>query len=153
MTEYKHYALSVLKNRGFRITKPRQLVVELLDQTTQALSAYEIKEKLDSSGEKVDTVSIYRILECLEDNHLIHRLLSSGKVLRCQLEHESTCHLDQQDHCHHLLICEKCLNIQEVHCPGAEDLVARVEKHASFVVKRHNMEFLGLCGACSHSVV
>jgi Fe2+ or Zn2+ uptake regulation protein len=146
---YAELALDLLKGKGFRITKPRRLVVELLDQTNRSLSAYEIKDLLDTMGEKVDTVSIYRILECLEENKLIHRVLATGKVRKCSLEQETHCHLPQDDHCHHLLICEKCESVEEIHCPGAASLVQAVEKLSDFRIKSHSMEFTGLCKRCS----
>lgn len=148
MSVYTEHALELLKEKGLRITKPRRLVVELLDQTQTALSAYEIKDRLDASGERVDTVSVYRILECLEEHRLIHRVLSTGKVRKCQLDHEDDCQLHQDDHCHHLLICDKCNRIEEVHCPGTEALVKDVEHHSKFTIHRHNIEFFGICESC-----
>jgi Fur family transcriptional regulator, ferric uptake regulator len=148
MKSYAEQALETLKDKGFRITKPRRLVVELLDTANKPLSAYEIKDLLVSQDEKVDTVSVYRILECLEENHLIHRVLATGKVRKCSLEHEEHCHLSQEEHCHHLLICEKCQATEEVHCPGTAELVKELEKLSNFQIRSHNMEFLGLCSRC-----
>lgn len=149
MTSYAELALEVLKNKGFRITKPRQFVIELLDKSTKPLSSYEIKDILEKEGSKIDTVSVYRILECLEENKLIHRVLTTGKVSKCALEPEDHCILHQSEHCHHLLICEQCDAIEEVHCPGTSILVKELEKYSNFQIKRHNMEFLGLCANCA----
>ncbi len=148
MSTYIDFSLKHLTSKGFRITKPRRLVLELLDKTNKPLSAYEIKAKLDAKGSKIDTVSIYRILECLEENHLIHRTLTTGKVSKCQLEHESQCHRHQHDHCHHLLICQQCEAVEEVHCPGTASLVKEVEKSTQFKIQSHSIEFLGLCKTC-----
>lgn len=150
MTHYIDQALDVLKGKGFRITKPRRLVVELLDSSERALSAYEIKALLDDKGESVDIASIYRIIDCLEETHLIHRVLTTGKLKKCQLEHETECHLPQAEHCHHLLICSQCGSIEEVHCPGTEDLVEKLETIAQFRVQGHHMEFMGICVRCDH---
>ena len=149
MPTYTDQALSVLKEKGFRITRPRRCVVELLDEAKAPLSAYEIKDLLDARSEKVDTASIYRILDCLEENQLIHRVLTTGKVKKCALEHEEACTLHQEEHCHHMLLCQKCNKVEEVHCPGVQTLVAELEKRSGFRIQSHNMEFLGLCAACS----
>ena len=141
-------ALQLLKSRGYRVTKPRRLVLELLDTTDAALSAYEIKDRLDAANASVDTASIYRILECLEENQLVHRVLSSGKVRKCQLEHEEDCHREQPDHCHHLLICRRCNTIEELHCLGLNQLVANIETQSQFQVESHNLEFFGVCRRC-----
>ena len=149
MKSYTELALEILKEKGFRITKPRQFVIELLDRAILPLSSYEIKDILAKDGQKIDTVSVYRILECLEENKLIHRVLTNGKVKKCSLEPEDQCRLPQSEHCHHLLICEYCQTIEEIHCPGTAMLVREVEKYSSFQIKSHNMEFLGLCSKCA----
>ena len=145
---YAEEALGILKKRGYRITKPRRKVLELLERTGFALSPYEIKDLLDAAGEHVDTVSIYRILECLEDNHLIHRVLTSGKVHKCDLDNEDHCRLDQDDHCHHNLICRACGTIEEVHCPGLAPLERGIAEQAGFAIEEHHLEFSGLCRRC-----
>ena len=148
-SSYTQQALHTLKHAGLRITKPRKVVIDLLDNSPIPLSAYEIKEKIDSLGEKIDTVSVYRILETLEKHHLIHRLLSSSKVQKCRLSPESFCDKHQADHCHHLLVCNQCHTVSEVHCPGANELVQAVQQAAHFQVSSHAIEFYGVCGSCS----
>lgn len=147
MGTYTESALHILKDRGYRITKPRRRVLEVLEHTDAALSPYEIKDQLDTAGEHVDTVSIYRILECLEENQLVHRVLTTGKVRRCDLE-EAHCHLEQEAHCHHNLICRECGSIEELHCPGLGALESEVSKRAGFQIEAHHLEFSGLCRQC-----
>ncbi len=145
---YEEKALTVLREKGFRLTRPRRLVIDLLARSEKALSAYEIKDILDQSGEQVDTVSIYRIIDCLHENHLVHRVLTTGKVMKCRLESEDACERDQHDHCHHLLICEKCGSVEEVHCPGVRYLVDAMETESGFRIHRHYLEFAGICTRC-----
>ncbi len=148
MSHYTKHAIAILKEQGFRITRPRKLVLELLDEAATALSAYEIKDALDAAGEKVDTVSVYRILECFDQQGLIHRVMSSGKVKKCLLEDESHCQLKQKEHCHHLLICQRCQRIEEVHCSGIDALVQSLQSQLSFKIEAHHLEFTGLCQRC-----
>lgn len=150
MASYPEIAVEVLKTKGFRITKPRCRVLEVLDRAKTPLSAYDIKDLLVEQGEKIDTVSVYRVLECLEENALIHRVLSTGKVRKCSLQHEDQCELSQDEHCHHLLICEQCNAIEEIHCPGTEVLIKAVEQQSQFTIKSHNIEFLGICPTCAN---
>ncbi|MEB3244693.1 MAG: Fur family transcriptional regulator [Vampirovibrionales bacterium] len=148
---YLKSAMDVLKRLGFRLTKPRLRVLTLLDTLAQPVSAYEIRDRLLAEQTPVDIVSVYRILECLEQNGLIHRLLSSGKVQKCQLEQETCCATPHQaDHCHHLFICERCHTVNEVHCPLAlGDLVRTMANTLGFRVSRHSVEVFGLCSACN----
>ena len=145
MSDYIEKAIKVLKKNNLRVTKPRKLVIKLLNNSNEALSAYEIKDKLEN---KVDIVSIYRIIECLENNKLVHRVLSSSKVMKCQLQHEDDCKHKQEHHCHHLLICNLCGTIREIHCEGVNSLIKSVEKNLKFKIKTHNLEFYGTCPKC-----
>ncbi|MBX2860870.1 MAG: transcriptional repressor [Vampirovibrio sp.] len=148
---YTNAAIEVLKSKGYRITQPRKLVLDALEKSFTPLSAYELKDLLDEAGQKVDTVSVYRILDCLEKTHLVHRLVSSGKVLKCDLGHEDPeepCHRDQSDHCHHFLVCRSCDNIEEIHCVGIDELAHHALKDTGFQVEEHRLEFLGRCKKC-----
>jgi len=148
MSDYIEKAINILKENNFRITTPRKLVIKLLDKSKEALSAYEIKDKLDSQGKEVDIVSIYRIIECLEKNKLIHRVLSNSKIMKCQIGHEEECHKHQEHHCHHLLICQKCGCIEEIHCAGITPVIKKVELESQFKIKSHSLEFYGVCKNC-----
>ena len=150
MSEYIEQAIKILKENEFRITNPRKLVIKLLDKSKEALSAYEIKDKLDSQGKDVDIASIYRIIECLEQNKLVHRVLSTSKIMKCQLKHEDECDKHHEHHhCHHLLICQKCGSIEEIHCAGINPIIKTVESHSKFKVKKHSLEFYGICSRCN----
>ena len=148
MSDYIEKAITILKENSFRITKQRLFVIELLDKSKEALSAYEIKDKLQAKKLDVDVVSIYRIIDCLEKNGLVHKVLSTNKVKKCKLEHEDTCKKHEDNHCHHLLICEKCNSVEEIHCAGISSVIKKVESDSRFKIKTHNLEFHGICNAC-----
>lgn len=149
MPTYKQKALEILKNNKFRITKPRELVTELLEKSKEPLNPYEMKELLDKKKYKIDIVSIYRIIKCLEDNNLVHKVLSTNKFAKCQIEHEDKCTKHSEYHCHHLLICENCGSTEEIHCSGINSIIKTLEKNSNFKIKRHNLEFYGLCSKCA----
>lgn len=148
MLSYKEKALEILKTNRFRITKPREHILELLEKSKEPLNPYEMKELLDKKKNKIDIVSIYRILKCLEDNSLVHKVLSTNKFAKCQIEHEDKCTKHGEHHCHHLLICERCDSTEEVHCAGINSIIKTLEKSSDFKIKRHNLEFYGLCSKC-----
>ena len=60
------FALGRLRERGFRITRGRRLVLDALHKSQRPLSPYALHDLLAGQGEQVDTVSIYRTLETLE---------------------------------------------------------------------------------------
>jgi Fe2+ or Zn2+ uptake regulation protein len=152
MTDYIAHSLQQLKAAGLRVTQPRRLVVAALAEASHPLSAYELRDQLETDGEKADVVTVYRILECLEEQGLIHRLTgsgpNSGKVMRCQLGDESACEHHGHHHCHHVLVCQQCQRVEEVHCHGMEGVVAQVGTETGFAINHHTLEFTGVCPDC-----
>ena len=51
---YEEHSLKELRNAGYRITMPRVQVIRALADTTKALSAYAIHEKIIGGGGKID---------------------------------------------------------------------------------------------------
>ncbi len=145
---YPDSAMALLKERGYRQTRPRRLVLDALDRADAPLSPYEIAERIREAGERGDAVSVYRILQTLEENDLVHRVLSTGKFRKCQLTPEHDCHRPQAQHCHHNLVCRQCGRIEEIHCPGMELVEQALASESSFRIEGHRLEFTGLCASC-----
>lgn len=144
--------MELLKSRGFRQTKPRRLVLDALETAEAPLSPYEIAERIKEGGEKGDVVSVYRILTTLEQNDLVHRVMSSGKFHKCQLAPEHDCQRPQLQHCHHTMICRACGRIEEVHCPGMDLIEQAMAAQSGFLIEHHSLEFTGLCADCKGAV-
>lgn len=148
---YPEAALNVLRDRGYRVTKPRRLVLSVLDAATVPLSPYEIADRIKESGERGDVVSIYRILQTFEANELAHRVLSSGKYRKCHLALETACDRHQKQHCHHNLICRQCGTIEEFHCAGMDLIEQVLAAQSRFAIEAHALEFRGVCANCQAS--
>lgn len=148
---YTKNAIAVLKAQGYRITSQRKLIVEILDQSARPLSAYEIRDLLAAKGEAVDLASVYRTIECFEKHHLIHRMLSTGKIRKCFLESEEHCHREEANHCHHCIVCRTCGAVHEFHCHGLEAIVADLGGSSGFAIEAHYLELSGLCPRCKES--
>jgi Fur family zinc uptake transcriptional regulator len=86
---YEEHALKELRNAGYRITMPRVQVIRALGDTTKALSAYAIHEKIINSGGKIDVVSVYRILSTLQEVGLIHHIGIVDGYFPCRM---TDCH-------------------------------------------------------------
>lgn len=140
--QYPEHAIATLKKNGFRITTPRSAVIQLLDSFTTPLSPYDVVDQLKSTI-KIDSVTVYRIFECLEQNGLIHRVLNTGKFVKCQISRDAT-HSEHQC-CHHLVVCEKCGLTREIHC----HLPIDVADLPDMKIIGHRLELIGRCTQCS----
>ena len=146
---YPEIAMKLLKSRGYRQTKPRELVLQILEQSEISLSPYEIVDLIRLSGKKGDVVSVYRIMQTLEENGIVHRVLSSGKFRKCHLSPDMEAH--NHNHCHHNLVCRNCGNIEEINCQGMNLIEQVVASQANFQIQSHALEFYGTCGNCYES--
>jgi len=95
---------------GTKLTQKRKAVLTGLLKSNQALSAYELsdfcKEEL---GEPMPPMSVYRILEFLESEQLVHKLKLANRFVACM---HITC-----DHKHavpQFLICTNCYRVSEI---------------------------------------
>lgn len=73
-------AVSLIKNTKARVTTARVKVLDFLLSQTDSLTHHEIQEKL--SGEAIDSVTLYRVLEWLTENELVHRIAGADQVWR-----------------------------------------------------------------------
>lgn len=98
-----------------RNTKTKEMVKDVLEQATTALSHEDIEQAL---GGQVDRVTIYRILQSFEDDGFVHKIADeSGKW------HYAQCHAcshddHKDDHIH--FQCTKCHTISCLDTPIQE---------------------------------
>lgn len=71
---FEKHALEVIKERGYRITNTRILVIRALGKTETPLSAYQVHELIVNQGHRIDPVSIYRILDFLYELDLVFKV-------------------------------------------------------------------------------
>jgi len=121
---------------GIRYTKPRKLIFEALEHLSKPVSANEINDFLKN---EIDLTSIYRTLDLLKKSDLLNVILFGEGKKRYELK---------KDHGHHHhLVCENCGGIEDIEM-HEDNLLKNVAAHSEFLVKKHNLEFFGLCKNC-----
>ena len=127
-----------LKDKGFKVTKARQDLIELLLASAQPLTVPEISHKLESEPNKT---TIYREITFLKELGIIKEIDFGENKKR----YES----DLKDHHHHLI----CLNCQKIEDFELEkDLKIeekKIKEKNNFKVMSHSLEFFGLCRRCA----
>jgi Fur family zinc uptake transcriptional regulator len=136
-------SIQKLQAQGYKATKPRKLVLEVLEETEKPLSPYDIQEILRQHGKHLNHVTIYRILGLLCSLNLAHKMLSSGGFVKCNLRNA--------EGCHRFMVCQQCGVIQEF----ADKALCREESEVAlnlgFHADHHLSEFSGLCSDCGGS--
>lgn len=138
------FAQDVLKRNKYKLTGARILVLEVLNKAEKPMNAYDIAEAVKGSKGKVDTSTVYRMLEVFKELGLVHFVREVQGYVRCQ---DFSCH--QQTHCHHQFVCRSCAVVKEVHLTDQDFLNALKKQFKQFSVEAHYLELSGLCEACS----
>ena len=147
---YTQYALKKLKGDHFKITRPREMIVRLLDKSERALTPYEMRDYLNGKKIKADVVTIYRVLETLEKLSLAHKVLAFGGYIACNMNNQKKG--DAIKRCHHYLICNRCHRVDEVRGEDLSKLEKRIAGEHQFNIQSHYIEFIGLCKKCREFV-
>jgi Fur family ferric uptake transcriptional regulator len=131
-----------------RWTIPREVILNLLSRASGHMSAKDIYASLYSMYPGIGLTTIYRTLELLHRLGFVHKVATSNGQSRYELRSE-----DKKEH-HHHLICIKCGKIIDYRDFVQEELelVKKTEetlaKKHNFLIKDHNIEFVGLCEKC-----
>lgn len=136
------------QERGAKLTTKRKQVLAGLVKAGKALSAYELTEVcIAESGESIPTMSVYRILDFLEEQHLVHKLNSTNKYVACA---HITC-----DHAHEVpqfLICGKCQQVKEISVSKSTiDTLSKAAENAGFHLVSPQLEMDCVCEKCLKS--
>ena len=144
------HAEQTCKAHGARLTGKRKQVLSGLLQSERALSAYELVDFCHNQfGEALPAMSVYRILDFLEREELVHKLRLANKYVACS---HITC-----DHAHavpQFLICSRCQKVREISIDKqvVRELQQNVED-AGYRLLSPQLEMNCLCNVCQEDEV
>ncbi|MBU2872174.1 transcriptional repressor [Colwellia sp. E2M01] len=146
LDEIINHAEQYCTKHGTRLTPKRKQVLSSLIQSQKALSAYDLIDLFEKNfGEKIPAMSVYRILDFLETEHLVHKLSLANKYIACS--HITCAH----DHgVPQFLICGTCNDVKEIAIDKATigDLKNNVED-AGFHLVSPQLEMNCICHSCA----
>ena len=131
--------------RGKQLTTKRKLVLKALLHADKALSAYDLVDYCKEHFEEtIQAMTVYRVLDFLENEHFAHKLKVSNKYIMCS---HILC-----DHDHgtpQFLICSKCDKITEqTIAPIIMTGLQSQAKQKGFTVTQPQLEISGVCDEC-----
>ncbi len=122
------------------MTAARTRVLELLLSAGEPVKAYDLIARFGTDGAPAKPPTVYRSLEFLERQGLVHRIASISAYVACTS--------GADDHAAAFLICDCCGATQEVSATLAEGLDAAATS-AGYVIERTTIEAHGRCSACA----
>lgn len=130
---------NIFVKSGYKNTKQRQAISDLLEISKDPISAEEIYLKLSSKKISANLSTIYRSLEILEDKGVVTKtVINDGKALYELVKDEHT----------HRVICTKCNKMVAVElCPIAK-MEDELKRTTDFDITGHRIEIYGICSEC-----
>ncbi|MBN1647441.1 MAG: transcriptional repressor [Spirochaetales bacterium] len=139
-----------LENRGFRITRAREMVLQILESTPDHLSAEDIYMQIYRSCPGTGLTTIYRTLELLENNGIVDKIDFGHNSARFELAEGYS----KKKH-HHHLVCRNCGRIIDYteFLDAEMDYIKKTESELAarhgFKIDRHIIQFSGICAECA----
>jgi Fur family transcriptional regulator, zinc uptake regulator len=131
---------ALLDARSVRLTPVRRRTLEILLEAHRAMGAYEVLERLAADGFGKQPPVVYRALDFLVDQGLVHRIRRLNAFAACM--HPGEAHQPV------FLICQSCDAVAEA--PGARvrAVIEAAAAEVGFAVERATVEAQGVCPAC-----
>ncbi len=133
-------ARTVCASRQARLTPIRERVLELIWQSHKPLGAYDLLAVLAEDGHNAAPPTVYRALDFLQQNGLVHRIASLNAFTGCT-------HAGENHTCL-FLICRSCRNVLELTAPSVTQALNKVSAAEAFTPEETTIEVAGLCPAC-----
>lgn len=128
---------------GARLTDIRRQVLALVLGADEPVGAYTLLDRLKAAKANATPATIYRALEFLEAQGLIHKVERLNAFIGC---------IDAGEHRHHavqFLICRTCGAVAEVEDAGIAAAVAHAARSVGFHPVRATVEVEGACADCA----
>lgn len=128
------------RQNGSRLTDTRRRVLELVWSRHAPIGAYAVLDALKTDGQNAAPPTVYRALDFLLAQGLIHRIERLNAFVGCP-------HPDRP-HAAQFLICRKCGAVAELDDPAIGTAIEAGAAKLGFSVSRQIVEVEGFCPDC-----
>ena len=126
-----------------RFTPIRRRILELIWSSHRPVLAYELLNRLRKEKNNAEPPTIYRALDFLFENQLIHRIESLNAYVGC--------HYPDRSHISQFLICTDCSQVAEMDDTGVTRAISEQASRTGFRVAMQNVEIMGQCPICQQN--
>jgi len=127
---------------GAQLTPLRRHVLALILAADGPLTAYQLLDRLKETRKGAAPPTIYRALDFLLDQRLIHKVERLNAFIPCI----ETGH----DHAAQFLICRQCGAVTEIEDAAAASALEHAAEREGFHPRSTIVEIEGTCAACFH---
>ncbi|HEV2303536.1 MAG TPA: Fur family transcriptional regulator [Stellaceae bacterium] len=127
---------------GARLTELRHRVLGLILEADGPVTAYQLLDRLKETRRGAAPPTIYRALDFLISQRLIHKLERLNAFVPCiETGHE---------HAAQFLICRQCGTVTEIDDHAAANALEHAAEREGFHPRRAIVEIEGTCALCFH---
>lgn len=135
-------AEDVCRTRGQKLTPIRRGVLEALLSSHRPLGAYDVIEELAKRVARPAPITVYRALDFLIEQGLVHRIESRNAFLACAHNHEDAATVA-------FLICERCSSVGEIPAGTIAQTLTEQARRSGFAPRLTTIEVTGVCAHCA----
>ncbi len=135
-------AAELCSQRGARLTQIRRRVLELIWSSHRPIGAYSILEVLKEERANAAPPTVYRAIDFLLEQGLVHRIQSQNAFIGCPNPDPGHQHNGM------FLICTDCGNAVELEESKIDRLLKSSASNQGFVIESRTVEAAGLCPDC-----
>ena len=129
-----------LDHAQLKKTKHRLLILKLLDQAADFVSAEDLFLQAKEHDAKLSLSTVYRILDSFVKASIVSPLnIENAKQVYYEIAHS--------EHAHHL-ICLECSKVVHIKGCPLDSFEKQVEANHGFSIQSHTLDFYGLCEKC-----
>ena len=137
---------SPLRKRGIRLTRQRELLFDLINNSHDHLNADQLYELAKKRDPKINRVTVYRTLKLLKNEGLIDEL----DLMHFEGEQHYYETRLKQEHAH--IVCLRCGSVQEFFGEPLRQIRAQIESDFGFQILVTRTEIGGYCADCRDTV-
>lgn len=138
------HAEQICAQRAQKFTPIRRRVLQALLLSHRPLGAYEVIEELAKSMPRPAPITVYRALDFLMENGLVHRIESRNAFLACAHDHDASAMVA-------FLICERCGSVGEIPASRVAQSLSDAARTTGFTPKLSVVEITGTCAHCQNA--
>ncbi|MCL2475164.1 MAG: transcriptional repressor [Chloroflexi bacterium] len=141
MDKHSHNSYDqTLRQKGYRLTPQRAMVLEAIEHATSHISTEEIYTPIAKKYPNVNISTVYRTLELLTELSLVTATNMGDGTLRYHASGKGR---------HHHLICNKCGKIIDINEYDLQELKDSLLANYGFAAELKHVAFFGCCPACT----
>lgn len=131
--------LEKLQQSGYRLTLSRRTVVEVIAESSRALSPLQVYDVARLRHRGLGLVTVYRTLEKLEEMGLIQRV---HQPQGCQA------FIAGFSGHQHMVLCSRCGKVQFFDGDNLDGLINTIHTETGYRIHDHWLQLFGLCAEC-----